>query len=388
MPVGRRGVRPAGRDTKSDHRRAFDAGTSRVMITLAALLVMLSLPVSTQKGQLGYYRFPALSGDTVVFTAEGDLWRVGASGGIAQRLTTHPEEESRPAISPDGKTVAYSASYEGPVEVYTLPLDGGVPVRRTHDASRATRRRLDAGRRDPLRDAALFDAAQHPAGAPRPEDRRRASLLPLAQASDGAYDAKGSTLFFTRLPFQGSHTRRYKGGTAQNLWKFAGAGRSRAAHRRLRRHQQDADAVERPRLLRQRSRRVDEHLVDGRERPRPEAAHEAPRVRRAVAVALEGPHRLPAGRRPPAARHRQRRRQARADHARLRLRSVARAVGEERHRLGVRPRTSRRTATASSSPRAARCSSRRRSRVASSRRRAIRAFDTATGGSCRTASRC
>jgi len=28
------------------------------------------------------------------------------------------------------------------------------------------------------------------------------------------------TLFFTRLPFQGSHTKRYKGGTVQNLWKY------------------------------------------------------------------------------------------------------------------------------------------------------------------------
>ena len=32
-------------------------------------------------------RFPAIHGDTVVFTAEGDLWRVGIDGGLAQRLT-------------------------------------------------------------------------------------------------------------------------------------------------------------------------------------------------------------------------------------------------------------------------------------------------------------
>jgi tricorn protease len=195
----------------------------RVLLVLACLLLALSLPVATQKGQLGYYRFPALSGDTVVFTAEGDLWRVSASGGIAQRLTTHPEEESRPAISPDGKTVAYSASYEGPVEVYTLPLDGGVPVRQTHDASRgsvvgwtpageilyATRRYSTL----PNTQLAKLD----------PKTGAR-TLLPLAQASDGGYDPKGSTLFFTRLPFQGSHTRRYKGGTAQNLWKLAAGG--------------------------------------------------------------------------------------------------------------------------------------------------------------------
>ena len=45
-------------------------------------------------------------------------------------------------------------------------------------------------------------------------------FVPLAQAADGAYDDAGKTLFFTRLPFQGSHTKRYKGGTAQNLWKY------------------------------------------------------------------------------------------------------------------------------------------------------------------------
>jgi tricorn protease len=46
-------------------------------------------------------------------------------------------------------------------------------------------------------------------------------LIPLAQASDGTYDTTG-TLYFTRFAFQGSHTKRYKGGTAQNIWKFAG----------------------------------------------------------------------------------------------------------------------------------------------------------------------
>ena len=71
----------------------------RGRLALFALVLALTLPVAAQKSQLGYYRFPALSGDTIVFTAEGDLWRVGASGGVAERLTTHPEEESRPAIS-------------------------------------------------------------------------------------------------------------------------------------------------------------------------------------------------------------------------------------------------------------------------------------------------
>jgi tricorn protease len=36
-------------------------------------------------------------------------------------------------ISPDGKTVAFRANYEGPNEVYTIPIEGGLPQRRTWD---------------------------------------------------------------------------------------------------------------------------------------------------------------------------------------------------------------------------------------------------------------
>ncbi|HSG40908.1 MAG TPA: S41 family peptidase, partial [Thermoanaerobaculia bacterium] len=44
--------------------------------------------------------------------------------------------------------------------------------------------------------------------------------LPLAQASEGSFTPDGKALFFTRFAFQGSHTKRYKGGTAQNVWRF------------------------------------------------------------------------------------------------------------------------------------------------------------------------
>ncbi len=82
-----------------------------------ALVFLLSLPIAAQQpASLGYFRFPALTADAILFTAEGDLWRVGLAGGVAQRLTTHAAEESRPAVSPDGKTLAYSAAYEGPAE--------------------------------------------------------------------------------------------------------------------------------------------------------------------------------------------------------------------------------------------------------------------------------
>ncbi|MFW6218901.1 MAG: hypothetical protein ACOC3S_02160 [Bacteroidota bacterium] len=39
--------------------------------------------------------------------------------------------ESEPFFSPDGKFIAFSASYEGNVDVYTVPVEGGIPRRLT-----------------------------------------------------------------------------------------------------------------------------------------------------------------------------------------------------------------------------------------------------------------
>ena len=73
----------------------------------------------------GYYRYPAIHGDTIVFTAEGDLWQVGRQGGVARRLTSGAGAEVLASISPDGSTVAFSASYGGPpLDVYTMPIGG------------------------------------------------------------------------------------------------------------------------------------------------------------------------------------------------------------------------------------------------------------------------
>jgi tricorn protease len=44
--------------------------------------------------------------------------------------------------------------------------------------------------------------------------------LPLAQAASGSYTADGKTFFFTRFDRQPSSTKRYQGGTAENIWRY------------------------------------------------------------------------------------------------------------------------------------------------------------------------
>ena len=45
-------------------------------------------------------RFPAIHGDTIVFTYAGDLYTVSAEGGVARRLTSHDGYEMFPRFSP------------------------------------------------------------------------------------------------------------------------------------------------------------------------------------------------------------------------------------------------------------------------------------------------
>jgi tricorn protease len=163
---------------------------------------------------------PALHGHTLVFAAEGDLWRVGIQGGAAERLTSHPADENSPAISPDGKRVAFSAAYEGPGEAYVMPVEGGLPERITFEGGGVAVVGWTPDGRVLYRTRRYSTLPNAQLCAIDPKTRAM-TLLPLAQASDGAYDETGNTLFFTRLGFQGSATKRYKGGTAQNLWKWA-----------------------------------------------------------------------------------------------------------------------------------------------------------------------
>ena len=56
----------------------------------------------------GYYRHPTVSGDTVVFVCEDDLWAVDVAGGRARRLTANPGRITFPSFSPDGKSLLFT----------------------------------------------------------------------------------------------------------------------------------------------------------------------------------------------------------------------------------------------------------------------------------------
>ena len=100
-------------------------------------LLILALPIlsSASDNQARLLRFPTIGGGKIVFSYAGDLYSVDADGGAATRLTSHVGYEVFPKISPDGKTIVFTGQYDGNTEVYSMPLDGGEPVRLTWTAT-------------------------------------------------------------------------------------------------------------------------------------------------------------------------------------------------------------------------------------------------------------
>jgi len=187
------------------------------MRKIIPLLVVLATLATISEAQVnGYYRQPDIHGENVVFNSEGDLWLVASTGGRAQRLTSHAGQEYGPTISPDGKTIAFSASYEGARDTYVMPIGGGSP------------RRISWIGASPVgwtADGKIIARTSRFAGVP---DTRLVLIdvqsgdveqIPLSQAAEGAVTEDG-TLYFARMGRQGSNSRFYKGGTSQKLWKF------------------------------------------------------------------------------------------------------------------------------------------------------------------------
>lgn len=165
----------------------------------------------------GYYRQPTVHGDAIVFNSEGDLWRVPATGGLAARLTSHPANEAWPSFSPDGKWIAFTADYQGNSDVYLMPAEGGEPRRLTFHPTRE-----DVVGWTPDGKGVIFRARRtgndsleqlFTIGVEGGEPKQ----VPVGRAGMGSYSPDGKRFAFIRNTWF-SNWKRYKGGTAPQIW--------------------------------------------------------------------------------------------------------------------------------------------------------------------------
>ncbi|MFZ6647405.1 S41 family peptidase [Undibacterium sp. TJN25] len=199
---------------------------------ISRLLLSLALAGAFAPAFAGdaYYRFPSIRADSVVFTAEGDLWRVASGGGQAIRLTTHPAAETNSAISRDGKWLAFSASYEGAQEAYVMPLAGGLPKRLTFENGAVSVLGWTAqGEVLVTTQNSTGPSAHRIIAAVNPQSMAR-RVFPVADANEAALDDSGKTLYFTRygLHMTNDNVRHYRGGAYAQLWRYELQGKEEA----------------------------------------------------------------------------------------------------------------------------------------------------------------
>ncbi len=191
-------------------------------LSTLALALGLSGLMTSAFAAPAYYRFPSIRGDAVVFTAEGDLWKVASTGGQAQRLTTHPAAEILPAISQDGKWLAFSAAYEGSTEAYVMPMAGGVPKRISFDNDMVNV--LGWSNQGEVLVSTLNStgpSSHRVVAAINPQTLVR-RVFPVADANEAVLDDTGKTLYFTRFGLQltNDNVKQYRGGATAQLWRY------------------------------------------------------------------------------------------------------------------------------------------------------------------------
>ncbi|MBA3825390.1 MAG: PDZ domain-containing protein [Ktedonobacterales bacterium] len=166
----------------------------------------------------GYVRFPTIYKDTIVFTAEDDLWRVPLTGGRAERLTAGIAAANHPHFSPDGQWLAFTGESEGPNEVYVMPAEGGPAERLTYQSGGA----VVAGWQ-PDGSLILYSTS---ARQPSPRMRMLCGIapsggepisLPYGIANAIAHGPNGA-LVLGRNISDPAFWKRYRGGTAGYFW--------------------------------------------------------------------------------------------------------------------------------------------------------------------------
>ncbi len=203
----------------------------RIIATLSLLSALAGSAVAAPAGEARLLRFPATNGKDVVFSYAGDLWTVPIQGGEARRLTSHVGYEMFGRFSPDGKTIAFTAEYDGNREVYSIPAEGGEPVRLTYTS---TNGRDDLGDRMGPNNMVMTWSpdGKHIVFRNRIGDGFEGLLwtispnggmptqIPLPEGGWCSYSPDGTRLAYNRVMREFRTWKYYRGGMADDIWIY------------------------------------------------------------------------------------------------------------------------------------------------------------------------
>jgi tricorn protease len=187
----------------------------------AAVVVAGGMTVLQARTDGRMFRYPDVSATKIAFVYAGDIWTVPRAGGAATRLSSPLGEESFPRFSPDGTQIAYTANYDGNLDVYVVSVNGGEPKRLTHhpmedrvigwhpDGKRVL---FASGRESGRQRFNQFYLVSNTGGLPE--------KLPVPYGEFGAFSRDGRQFVYMPQSQDFRTWKRYRGGWAPDLWLF------------------------------------------------------------------------------------------------------------------------------------------------------------------------
>jgi tricorn protease len=170
---------------------------------------------------------PAIGAGHIAFVYADDLWVANTDGSNPIRLTIDKGIESNPVFSPDGKLIAFNAEYDGNMDVFIIPVTGGVPKRLTYHPDADWVRGFT-----PDGKSVLFASSR------QVFTRRYTQLftvsvnggfpvkLEIPNAWKASYSPDGKFMAYTPLGEAFNQWKNYRGGTISTIWLFSFADHS------------------------------------------------------------------------------------------------------------------------------------------------------------------
>ena len=191
------------------------------------ILLLFLLPALAFAEPVRLVHEPALSpdGKTVAFEWQGDLWTAPTDGGRATRLTSHPALDSSVAFSPDGTQIAFNSERDGFKMLYSMPANGGEPKQLTFHTDGCDLREWTPDGKGLLvslaRDFSWLRESRSARHAIVDANERKAeSVLFDDYGFDGVLSPDGQKVLFMREGSESWWRQGFKGSRAGQIWLF------------------------------------------------------------------------------------------------------------------------------------------------------------------------
>ena len=188
------------------------------VIAAAAATTLRAQPSITDTRMLAQ---PALSATHVAFIYAGDLWTSRIDGSDVRRLTTADGDEQNPVFSPDGKMIAFSANYDGNVDVYVIPSSGGTPKRLTyHPDADIVQGFTPDGKNVLFTSGRSSHTNRYTQLFTVPIEGGPETKLPIPNAARASYSPDGKRIAYNPIAPRFDEWKHYRGGTASVIWLY------------------------------------------------------------------------------------------------------------------------------------------------------------------------